>query len=78
MPVPSIVRNARFAMHDYNGELRIVRIDPLTPFVSRAAALEWLKSKLGEQKDAAGRALIEAAIRQLEAPSKSAPTPASK
>ena len=35
-PMPSVVRNARFEMHDQNGELRISRIEPITPFVSRA------------------------------------------
>ena len=34
-PMPSVVRNARFEMHDQNGELRISRIEPITPFVSR-------------------------------------------
>ena len=51
MPMPSVVRNVTFEMHDQNGELRIIRIDPPTPFVSRTATIDWLKTKLATQKD---------------------------
>jgi len=68
MPMPASVKNVTFEMRDQKDELRISHIDTPTPFVSRAAALAWLKSKLAMQKDAAGRAPIEGAIRALEAP----------
>ena len=75
MPMPS-VRNVTFETRDQNGELRIVRIDPPTPFVSRKAAIDWLKSRLTNQKEESGRAQIEASIKALEA--ESASPPASK
>jgi hypothetical protein len=73
MPMTSSVRNVSFEMRDQNGELRIDRIEPTTPFVSRAAAINWLKTLLTTQKDPTARAQIEAAIQAMEAPSKSAP-----
>jgi hypothetical protein len=76
VPVPSVVRNARFEMHDQNGELRITHIEPTTPFVSRASTIDWLKNKLTTQKDAADRRQIEASIQALESQNK--PAPASK
>jgi len=79
MPMPASVRNVTFETRDQNGELRIVRIDPPTPFVSRKAAIDWLKSRLPGQKESRGRAQIEASIEALEAESTSPPTkPASK
>ena len=76
MPMPSTVRNVTFEIRDQSGELRIVRIDPPTPFVSRKAAIDWLKSRLTNQKEESGRAQIEASIKALEA--ESASPPASK
>jgi hypothetical protein len=51
-------------------------VDPATPFVSRKAAIDWLKAKLASQKEVAGRGQIEAAIQALEA--QNTGTPASK
>lgn len=76
LPMASVVRNTRFEMHDQNGELRITRIEPITPFVSRTATLDWLKQKLATQKDPVGRKQIEASIQALESQNK--PAPASK
>jgi hypothetical protein len=73
MPMPSVVRNASFEFHDQNGNLRISGIEPITPFVSRAATLDWLKHKLATQKDATGRRQIEASIQALESQNKPAP-----
>ena len=36
-PMPSVVRNVTFETHDQLANLRIVSIDPATPFVSRRA-----------------------------------------
>jgi len=74
-PMP-LVRNVTFETRDQNGELRITRVDPATPFVSRKAAIDWLKAKLASQQEATGRRQIEAAIQALEAQNPS--TPASK
>ncbi len=63
-------------MSNQNGELRITRIEPITPFVSRTATLDWLKQKLATQKDPVGRKQIEASIQALESQNK--PAPASK
>jgi hypothetical protein len=75
MPMPS-VRNVTFETRDQSGELRIIRINSSTPFVSRKAAIDWLKAKLAKQKEASGRAQIEAAIQELE--TQNTGTPASK
>jgi hypothetical protein len=74
-PMPSM-RNVTFETRDQNAELRITRVDPATPFVSRKAAIDWLKAKLAGQKEVAGRGQIEAAIQALEA--QNTGTPASK
>ena len=76
MPMRSVVRDARFELHDQNGELRITRIEPITPFISRAATIGWLKQKLATQQDPVGRRQIEASIQALESQNK--PVPASK
>jgi hypothetical protein len=75
MPMPSM-RTVTFKTHDQSGELRIIHIDPAIPFVSRQAAIDWLKAKLAIQKGAFGRAQIEDAIRALEV--QNAGTPASQ
>jgi hypothetical protein len=75
-PMPAVVRNVTFETHDVSGELRIVRIDPSTPFVSSRAMIDWLKAKLASQKDARARGSLEAAIQALEA--QNTGTPASK
>jgi hypothetical protein len=75
-PMPAVVRNVTFEIRDQSGELRIVRIDPSTPFVSSRAMIDWLKAKLANQKDARSRGSLEAAILALEA--QSTGTPASK
>ncbi len=75
-PMPAVVRNVTFETREQSGELRIVRIDPSTPFVSSRALIDWLKAKLASQKDARARESLEAAIRALEA--QNTGTPASK
>jgi hypothetical protein len=75
-PMPAVVRNVTFETHDISGELRIVRIDPSTPFVSSRALIDWLKAKLASQKDARARGSLEAAIQALE--TQNTGTPASK
>jgi hypothetical protein len=74
--MPAVVRNVTFETHDISGELRIVRIDPSTPFVSSRALIDWLKAKLASQKDARARGSLEAAIQALE--TQNTGTPASK
>jgi hypothetical protein len=75
LPMPSSVKTVTFEVHDQHGEVKIFRVEPTTPFVSRAAAIVWLKSKLATQKDPAERAPIEGAIQALEAASKPAAPP---
>ncbi|MGA2961958.1 MAG: hypothetical protein ABSD96_09810 [Candidatus Korobacteraceae bacterium] len=72
-PMPPVVRNVAFELHDQNGELRISGIDPDTPFVSRNATIDWLKAKLVTQNDMRHRVPIEAAIKALEAQTPGAP-----
>lgn len=55
-----------FKTHTHHGQMQIADIDPNAPFVSRKAALEWLKGKLAGQQVAANRTQIEAAIKALE------------
>jgi hypothetical protein len=74
--MPAVIRNVAFETRYVSGELRIVRIDPSTPFVSSRAIIDWLKAKLVSQKDARGRGSLEAAIQALEA--QNTGTPASK
>lgn len=66
-PVHGLLR-ATFTTHDHQGALLIENIDPDVPFVSRKAAIDWLKVKLTQQKDDAGRVPIQNAIRALEPP----------
>ncbi len=80
MPMSS-TKTVVFETHDRSGELRIIHIDPATPFVSRQAAIGWLKTKLAMHKGAFGRGQIEDAIQALEVQHAGAPAsqpPASK
>lgn len=74
VPMP-LMRSVTFELHDRNGELRISYIDPPTPFVSRAATIDWLKSRLEREKDPANRAQMEASIKALEAQNTGASAP---
>lgn len=68
-------RRGSYETKTFEGAMRVRNMEPTTPFVSRRAAVEWLKGKLAKAESGSPeRKLLENAISQLEAP----PEPASQ
>lgn len=62
------VRTSVFTVSEVNGEWRISEIVPSEPYISRAAALQWINQKLAGATDPVSKTTYQQALQQLQAP----------
>lgn len=60
------VQDVEFVVAEVNGEWRITDAEPNDPHPSRAAAMQWLNTKLAETQDPALKAIYQHALQDLQ------------
>ena len=60
------VREVRFTVNQVNNDWKITDTEPNYPYVSKAAAVQWVNRKLAEASDPVARTLYENALKQLQ------------
>lgn len=67
----SRVQDVQFVVSEVNGEWRITEVEPNDPHPSRAAAIQWLNTKLAETQDPSLKAIYQHALQDLQSQSSS-------
>jgi hypothetical protein len=69
------VREVRFTVAQVNNEWKITDAEPNYPYVSKAAAIQWVNRKLAEASDPVAKTLYENALKRLQGPAPGAASP---
>lgn len=65
--VANRVQDVQFTIAEVNGDWRITEAEPSYPHPSKAAALQWINSKLSETSDPAVKTMYQEALESLQA-----------